>query len=384
MTEIRTLQLLRLATALSLLFVLINHLLPPNLFAGSQLLFDYDQGFVRRGLAGEVLGYWLGQSVSLTELYLTSAILTVLASLVFYFFLIRNLGDRLASYLLVILVLESFAFASFVGSAGYLDAVLLVLALLAMSSDATTGRGLILRGLLCALGVLIHENMLPYFTVLIGFDIWLSRGARQVARWPALLPVAVGLAAVLVLGLFGEHDAQQAAIYLDNLKARAEFDLHPGVDMVVNLTLTDNFDFMKDMRAQGRYWNWMLFDGLPLFLMSLWLIWLNLKLLGKSADGLTKILCIGSIFAPLSLNIIAFDIVRFGVMSVLVGFIITALLVQKLPEARDRLKNHLSWPVFVILLVLNANVFTMQINTTATHTAQFPWVLVSHINWLIR
>jgi len=52
MSEFKQIQLLRIATVLSFVLALVNHLLPPKAFAATQLLFDYSQGFTRRGLVG--------------------------------------------------------------------------------------------------------------------------------------------------------------------------------------------------------------------------------------------------------------------------------------------------------------------------------------------
>jgi len=382
MSDARTVQLLRLAAAISFIFVIVNHLMPPSVFAGSQLLFDYDQGFIRRGLAGELLGPMLGPTVSVGEIYLAAALITLTAAAILYIFLIRNLGGTVVSFLLMILVFDSFAFASFIGTTGYLDGVLLALVLLALSTNGAGTLGLLLRLAVCVIGILVHEAMLPYFTVLIGFELWIVRGAGRGAVLPALLPVAVGFMTVAVLSVIGEHDAAQAQAFLAGLNQRIEYTLPEGIKQVVRLSLTDNFELMRDMRSQPRYWNWWKFDGTPLILMSLWLIWLNMKLLGREASILTKILCLGAITAPFSLNLIAFDVVRFGVMAVLNGFIVAALLVRHLPGARERLTQVLTWPVFVILLIINANIFTMQVNQTENHLSQFPWIFVKHLEWL--
>ena len=86
--------------------------------------------------------------------------------------------------------------------------------------------------------------------------------------------------------------------------------------------------------------------------------------------------------APLSLNVIAFDVVRFGVASVLAGFLALALLLAHVEGARARLAEVLSWPHALLVLVLNANIFTLQVSEGAGHLAQFPWVLVRQLEWL--
>ncbi|NOX39299.1 MAG: hypothetical protein GXP05_01965 [Alphaproteobacteria bacterium] len=381
MSEFRQMQLLRLATVLSFMLAIVNHLLPPKAFAATQLLFDYSQGFARRGLVGQALDFLLGATVSVGEIYLTAALITLVGAFGLFVFLSRNLPETRSAYMVIILALNSFAFASFVGNTGYLDGLLLVIAVVALSIDGRGWSGGLARLGLVALGVLIHENMLPYFAVLIGFDLWLARKGSRDARVVALLPVVVGAVTLALLVAFARFTPEQAQAFADGLQARAAFGLDPNSTVVVGRSIGDNFALMSELRGTTKYWTWVLFDGAPLFLMSLWLIWLGRKLLAPGARPLTALLLAGAVLAPLSLNFIAFDVVRFGVVSTLAGFMVIALLIRHDPEARARLEQVLSWPLFVVLLVLNANIFTMQVNILSGHTSQFPWVLLTQLKW---
>ncbi len=376
-----TIRLLKLSVAMSFLLALVNHVLPPKAFAATQLLFDYSAGFTRRGLIGEGLDFLLGPKVSIQEIFAVVAGLTVLGAAAFTVFLLRNMPRQISALLVVILALNSFAFASFVGNTGYLDTVLMVLAVLALSSDAGTGVGLGLRLGLVAIGVLVHENMLPYFSVLIGFDLWLARGGGRLALPIALSPILAGLAVLGALVMLGRFSPEQAALFAQNLQAKAGFWLDPHATSVAGRTISQNFALMADLRATRKYWGWVFFDGLPLAAMSLWLIWLARRLLQTTAGLVTRLLPVAAILAPLSLNIIAFDVVRFGVASVLVGFIALAVIIRSDPKAAARLEATLSWPHFLFVLIVNVNIFSTQINIASGHTGQFPWVLLSQMKW---
>lgn len=374
-------QVLRLATGFSFLFALVNHLLPPKAFSATQLLFDYELGLTRRGLAGELLNLFTGSSVSVAEIHTAAAIVTLIGAGAFYLFLSRQLPQQISTYLILILAFNSFAFSSFVGNSGYLDALLLVVTALALSSDAATTRGLVLRLGLCVLGSMFHENMLPYFTVLIGFDLWLARKGSRFALIIATTPALVAAATVAYLAIFGEFTAMEAGRYAAHLQLKAEFGLDATSTDVAGRGITQNFALMAELRSTTKYWAWVLFDGVPLLAMSLWLIWLAQRLLGETT-AITRIFLIGAILAPISLNVIAFDVVRFGAASVLSGFIVIAVLMRHIPDAEERLQQSLSWPLFTLLLVLNANIFTIQVNVGAGHTSQFPWVLLGQLKWL--
>lgn len=376
MTRENQLRLLRLAAVASLLLALVNHLLPPKAFAATQLLFDYDFGLVRRGLVGALSGPFLGAEASRGEILALAASVTLAGTLALAAFLWRRLRGDVAGWLLLVLALNSFALASFIGNTGYLDGVLLALTVLALTLPVSRA-GLAGRLALVVAGVLVHENMLPYFAVLIGFDLWLRRGD---ARGLALLPVLAGLGTVAALALWAEPDPERAALIAEHLRTRTAFISDENALDVAGRSIGANFALMAEMRATVKYWAWVLFDGLPLLAMALWLIWLGLRLLGPGA-GLSRLALAGAVLAPLSLNVIAFDVVRFGVASVLAGFLALALLLAHVPGARARLAEALSWPHFLLVLVLNANIFTIQVNEGAGHMAQFPWVLIRQLQW---
>lgn len=375
-------RLLKLSVAVSFALVLVNHVLPPKAFAATQLLFDYSSGLARRGLFGAGLGLLLGPKITIGEIYATAAILTVLAAATFTVFLLWVLPNQTSSLLLIILALNSFAFASFTGDTGYLGTVLVVLTALALSSDARTGFGLGLRLLLVVLGVMVHENMLPYFTVLIGFDLWLARKRNGLALPIALSPVLVGTAALVVLAVFGRFSPDQAAAFVQHLQAKTNFMLDPNATDVAGRALDQNFALITALRGTKEYWGWVFFDGMPLFGMSLWLLWLGQRLLAPDARVLTRLFLAGAILAPLSLNVIAFDVVRFGVASVLAGFFALTLVLRYVPKAAERLQETLTWPHFLLVLLLNVNVFTTEINISAGHASEFPWVLLAQLKWL--
>jgi len=374
--------MLRLALALSLALALINHVLAPKAFAATQLLFDYQFGLIRRGLAGELLRHLSGGTVSIHEIYAAAALVTLSGILAFALYLWRYLPRRTSGYLLLVLAFNSFAFASFAGNTGYLDGLLMLVAVAALFSTPNTLAGLALRLVLCAVGVLVHENMLPYFAVLIGLDLWLRTSGRNARFAIAASPVLAALAVLAILVLFAEFTPEQATDYAQHLQARAGFALDANSTDVAGRSIGQNLALMEELRGTRKYWTWVLFDGVPLFAMSLWLLWLAGRVAGNVAP-LTRLFIAAAILSPLSLNLIAFDVVRFGAASVLAGFLVIGLLLRSIPGAVDRLERTLNWPHFLIVLVLNANMFTIGVNIGAGHTSQFPWVLLTQWQWFL-
>lgn len=385
-------RLLRLTALVSVFFLLVNHLARPKAFAATQLLFDYHDGLGRRGFAGAVLNLFALPEITTGEIRLALVGVTLAGLLAVLVFLYRAMardnihavaqdsiqggaGGR-AGMLLLILLINSHAMASFVGNVGYLDGLLVLFCVAALMTDATRIGGVLARLLAMGAGVLTHENMLPYFAMLLVFEMWLAgrRGA-------AFLPLALGVALVAGLAVFTGRSPDAAQAYGAWLQAKSAFLVDPEATVVAGRGLGENFALMADMRGTVQYKVWLIFDGLPLFGLSMWLIWVNLTMLGQAALRGPGLLMALAVLAPLSLNVIAFDVVRFGVASVLVAALASAVIYSRHAGARARLDHALTWPLVLLVMVLVSNIFTTQVNMAAGHLAQFPWIMIEHFNW---
>jgi len=384
MQDFRTERLLQLTVLASFLLALVNHLLPPKAFSATQLLFDYEFGLTRRGLFGAMLNLVAGPGISVGEVYAAAAFLNLAGAIALLVFLQKRFSQSMAGYFVQILAFNSFAFASFLGNTGYLDAALLALSLVALSTDGSRMHGLALRLGILVPAMLLHENMLPYFSVLIGFDLWLANAGRADRAWRAIAPILVAAGLLVALALSTGFSPDEAQSYAVHLQDKAGFRLDPNSTDVAGRSIRDNFALMAELRQTTKYWAWVLFDGVPLLAMSLWLIWLGLRVMGPGASGLSRLFLIGAILAPLSLNFIAFDVVRFGAASVLSGFVALGLLLRHINGAWERMDKTLTWPLFLLVLILNANIFTIEVNIGAGHTSQFPWVLLDQLKWMAR
>ncbi|NNU79761.1 hypothetical protein HMH01_04825 [Halovulum dunhuangense] len=374
---------LAIAACLSLALSIAGHLLPPVAYPAASLLWDYEFGLIRRGLVGTLLNPFFGETATLGELHLATAAVTLVGAFSLAAFgALRLWGERGAA-LLLILLLNSFAFRSFVGATGYLDGILVALTVAALLSPAATGAGLALRVGVCVVAMFVHESMLPYFGVLIALDLWLARLDRPVRQrlMAAAAPLLAALAALVVIEMGTARALSDVAAFQAHLNGKHGL----GVDLphlpILEGGIAGQLAVMAEMRAGDDHVQWLAFDGLPLWLMSLWLIWLNLRVLPVEAGALTRLGILGAILAPLSLNLIAFDVVRFGSVSVIVGFLVLALQRQYLPQAAERIAAVMTWPHFLILLILNLHVTTMQINGVYGHEDDLPWLFFEHLKW---
>ncbi len=378
------LQWLRRLVVVVFAIAIMQHLLPPNGFSGTVLLFDYEFGMIRRGLLGALANYYFGENASVAEVLTFSALMSLFGLFSLMILAARSLFDGLHGLLVALLLFTSFAFNAIVGSTGYMDMVLIGMVALVMLTDPARVFGILLRIIVVCVGVFIHEAMLPYFAVFISLEIWMRcRDERAVARWAkTLIPFLAALVAFGAVTEYGKLPVDQIPAYIEYIQAKAGFSTDPEATVVLERSLADNMAFMNIKRAEMGYRGWVILDGIPLLLMTFWLIWLNLRILPEDSGSLTKLLLVGAILAPTSLNVIAFDVVRFGSTSVLIGFLTVISQLRSNPRAYGRLKEIITWPLFVVILVLNQSVVVTQINVGDAQKFGFPWALVEQLGWV--
>lgn len=368
--------------------MLLRFLLPPNGFAATVLLFDYEVGLIRRGVMGSLGNLFWGETVSRAEVFALAAGISLFGLMSLLILIRRMFWSSQASLLLALIFVTSFAFGAIVGSTGYMDLVLVGLAALTLLSDPTRRWGLALRILVAGAGVFIHEIMLPTFAVLLSVELWLARQGRD--RIWSFGPVAAASAGLLVLAIWGQPNAAEVNWFADHIAAKAEFSVtsadaadapvDPAAMAVVGRSLGENLGLMESTRAKPAYRAWLIFDGAPPLALSFWFLWLNLKI-SAGQPPLDRLAILAAILAPLSLNIIAFDVVRFGALSCLVGFLLLGIQTRSEGKARTRLSGVLSWQMALCVVVLGQFFIVSQLSIGSAHTSALPWVFLMQLKW---
>ena len=338
-----TLWLKRLVIVIFALVILQN-LLPPNGFSGTVLIFDYEFGLMRRGLVGELANFYWGAQASRSEVLTVSVLMSLFGLLCLLGLCISRLFHTQTTLLLALLLVSSFAFKAIVGFTGYMDMILIGLVCLAALSDPNRIFGILIRALAIFVGMFCHEIMLAYFAVFLCVDLWVRRGYRITVSEISLAstPLLAGIIAFVVLSIFGINAAENAPVIVDYINQKSEFTADSEATDVIGRSIRDNLALMGEKRSEMGYRSWVILDGLPLAVMMLWMLWVNLRLMSGRFNGLAQFVVVAAILAPQSLNLIAFDVVRFGAISVLVGFLTLMTLIKSDDEAELRLRHILT------------------------------------------
>lgn len=367
------------AVVVSFLLTIWNHLLPPFDYALTHFFFDYSEGFLRRGLTGAVLERIWPAEVTVSTMYLTAFCITFPGALAVAIYLARWLRGSVAALLLLIIALNSYAFTSFVGFVGYLDGLLAICAMAALAVPATGGPGMVLRIALLGLGALIHESMIPYFACLVAFDVWMAHEGTR--RWMALWPLAASAVLAVALLRWGALPPEGVAAMAERMAERMPIPPHADAIAILGQSLSGHEEGLETFRQTQFYQLSTLCDGATLAAMSLWLLWLAFRVMGGNVDGWTKLGATAAVLGPLSINLIAYDIARFGAVSVISGFCVIAILLRRQEGAGERLTQNLGLGHALLVLVLNVNLFTMMVAQGTGHTGQAPWVTFKQLAW---
>lgn len=368
---------LKRLVVLAVFFALARSFLPPNSFNATVMIFDYEFGFTRRGLIGELGNFYWGATVSKAEIFVASAVITLIGLMTFLTLFWRRLAGSEAGLRLLLVIVTCFAFDAVIAATGYLDLLIIALLSLGAATSPKSTLGVAARCAAVGIAILIHEVALPYIAVFLVFDLWNARRDLLSA-----LPLGLGLAVFASLTLWGQFSPEEAVEYIAYIEEKSEFTAEPEATIVVERNLSQNLNMMAEKRRSIGYQSWVVFDGIPLLLLAAWVLWLNVKVAGPSLTPLSSVLLLGAILAPLSLNIIAFDVVRFGAMSVIIGFFSLLVFLRDVPEAQARLANTLTWPTVIVVVVISLNVTVTQMNIGTGDEFQFPRVLLKQLEWL--
>lgn len=313
-------------------------------------MFTYDTGFIKRGLIGSVVGYWVPQ-LTLETLHRIQSYYATFNSIIFASLVSlcisraincrqKGQGILLAS-ILVLLLTSSGSVQQIFFDLGRFDTfgftlILIALIFILVSSSSTAFCIIIFINFLA---LLIHEAFI-FWVVPISFGLWyFHTGGRGVPRWLFVL------AALLILACFGVvfsssyNDIAPLAVVLERLEMRSDFSLNEASLRIHYRTLSENIVYTAERsftlrRILG------IFISVPVLSAYVWLLWF------VSAQGWTRRLFVLWIvaIAPLGLFVVGHDHARWLAM---VNFNLCMATVLVLWSVKDELRPNLRATAFL-------------------------------------
>lgn len=341
----------------TLAFSVIKTIRLPNEWSEAHWLMDYRFGFIKRGLAGEIFGFFFEKSILHIQILSAGILLLLYTALI-----IISVRNTLQKYSIrkVLFYLVFFLSQYVVLSAhliGYLDHVIFLLTILAVY--LIRNKKVFLASLLTVLAVVIHEIsfflMVPVclFALLVyeipGKTLVFSSELFKKAGLFLLLPVVATLSVSFYQELYGKENDQLILHYLENTGF-----ISRKVAVMISSAYTESFGTY--LKEQSPFFIERMFlskntvkFGLPILFM----IYLAIREFRKVNKYILMLLAAVSLF-PLLLHAIAWDTFRiwaFPFMILFLGFWVLSNRFSDVEISDERL----SWfeiLIFVISVVL--------------------------------
>ncbi|KFF20715.1 hypothetical protein [Chryseobacterium sp. JM1] len=339
----------------TLAFSVVKTIRLPNEWSEAHWLMDYRFGFIKRGLAGEIFGYFFEKSILHIQI-LSAGILLLLYTAI----IIISVRDTLKNYSIrkVLFYVVFFLSQYVVLSAhliGYLDHVIFLLTILAVY--LIRNKKVFLASLLTVFAVIIHE--ISFFLMvpvcLFALLVYETPGKTLVLFKKVslflLLPVAATLCVSFYQELYGKENDQFILHYLENTGF-----ISRKVAAMISSAYTESFGTY--LKQESPFFVERMFlsknavkFGLPIFFM----IYLAVRQFRKVNKYILLLLAAVSLF-PLLLHAIAWDTFRIWAFPFMVLFLGFWVLSNRFSDGEIS-DERLSWfeiLIFVISVVLVA------------------------------
>jgi hypothetical protein len=331
----------------------------PNLWAATQAQVDYRFGFVKRGLFGALLGNHLelwryGQFAKLS-------LIVFVAVCVLFALLLKQSGvfSRLGAGEAAALLLASFVVPCIANLDGYLDIVLLGLALgLLLVRDTWLRFALALPISIAAL--LIHESYLLIFlpVVLCSFLFDVNAAIQRRLLFAGILSFVCLMFTVILAGRSPLSPDHVQAMTRE-VASRSDYPIREDFFGVMRLSLRDNLMMMRGVRTSGAYWLDRLVSAIifypviALLLRYAWQVSMGSPHRWFRRWGFISVVAVT--LAALGMHQVGWDVFRFDAWCCCALFLALLLLIRAQPLTHFPVSRRLRYATLLVI-VLSANV----------------------------
>lgn len=323
-------------TFLGLLFGVLSSIRWPNLWAVTQLLFDYSNGFIKRGLVGQLLEILIGSRISYSTLaFICFSIFTVWLVLLLYYLKILEKVDKHV-WLLAAAFFISPGFVYLVHDIGYFDHIGIAFALICLLLPLNI-LGSAIRFSACISAILIHEAFFLIFFPVVVCDYLAGSFIRR-QRYAITFSIFLCIAATVTtfyVGRFSPSESKKPQ-YIEHIQSRAQdFTVREDAIDMLFYGAEGNLDIMKEKWKNWRRWfnsgNAILF----LFPTTVGLLVIAISIIyRKQLNSQNKYILVlsasVSALSPVFLNIFAWDMWRFFSFTHVSSFLLVLSLLRRL------------------------------------------------------
>jgi hypothetical protein len=334
-----------LASALFGVVALCKGVRVPNAWALSQLQITYATGLVKRGLLGQLLysAHVRSLHAVMACCWLEELLLAVLLSI---FTWRSGLLSEQRNPAVVAAFAAGYAVTFLAHLVGYHDIILLALGVSVILIRDTRLR-LVVAVPACICALLIHENFLlaVFPAILFSFVVDGEQERNQGERY-ALLLAAISLLVTLGLAFGASLTPQALARFERGTVARSAYPVDASVFSLLGMSTLDNLKL--NLHVIRTYWWW--WGELAVILMVMGPLLALLVYSGmQQSSGRRRMLFLCASFAPLLLNLLGWDNVRWACLCTVTTYLNLGVLTRSTPISQRT--HSLFQERFAILLI---------------------------------
>ena len=353
----------------------------PNLWSYTHILFNYEFGFTKRGGIGALVRFFDADYVVSYKLFFIFSMLVFIANIA----LLAIMVFRLIKSGNPMFIMAAFVFVSSFGvgylahSVGYADHLALLFVLISFFIKSFYAR-LIYVFLFMFCIIFVHEGMFVIYYPVVFVSLLMQIGDKN-KLLKIILLLSVSLFISVAVFLISRSPLERASAYkmrtvatmrvekelLEKVMAYEKITGKPMPMVADNLpsvrrdafnvlhkkpsaTFDKNLSFWKRERHVDRFIDSILVT-LPTIML---LLIISIKAMYRS-DIPRKIIFLAavSVFSPLSLHLIAWDMHRWNVMGIVTSFVMLGFVSQKVTECYNKQRDFWLLPLILVFVFIN-------------------------------
>ncbi|MCV6638150.1 hypothetical protein [Candidatus Albibeggiatoa sp. nov. NOAA] len=334
----------------------------PSAWTYTHFLFNYDFGFSKRGLIGEVYS-WSNTFAFSRELFYLFSALIFIANILLIYSLVKELIDSKNPIFIGIslVFISSLAIVFLSHIIGYFDHVGLLVTLVSLKVVGFYKK-IIFLSIFFSLALLVHEVNLILFFPVIFMSLLLSSNKLDFWKFTTLIcfsvfTISIGL--VMSHSLISEDNAQN--MYIDLSSKISHTALREDAFDVLHKNIEDNILSTKEnVWADEKIIEKQVLSLLVTMPIFLFFIYYTVTSLVKlNIQRYIILLAILASLSPLLLHLVAWDIHRWNTFTITTSFLIFFVVFQSRLKSKDFVvtKTHSIQPIVIFWVFFNGTAY---------------------------
>ncbi|NRB42119.1 MAG: hypothetical protein HRU20_27225 [Pseudomonadales bacterium] len=350
----------------------------PNIWSYSHFLFDYEFGFMRRGIIGAVLGLFEEATLFSYEFFFIFSLLIFCANL---FLLALTFKDLIASQnmnlIAVVMIFASSSGLIFLAhNIGYADHIGLLITLISLRITGFYKKLFFIAPALF-LSLLVHEAVLVLFFPILFMSLFFTMDNKH-QKFSLLIFSIISLLLFFLIGSSTIDQTQSSALF-DRASRLTPVPLREDAFALLHDTGSGSLTMMLDKWMNPARVLFLLLSGLLIFPL-VYFFQRNMWVLLKAQPKIIKILCLLAGLSPFLLHIVAWDTMRWNTMLLTTTYLMCYLAYQQrtAQEKPTPLNLRPSITLLILVVFINANAQVMLMDHRQVENFPYP----KHITYL--